>query len=262
MEWKRLFNKVSFIDLDAKAVNFWSPIGRCAEKKPSCQHLSAGWLVAQKFYGEPAGIHSFLSLFIAPILLFGSFFRFAWENFFFGGGTIEDIRKSHSSNIPFIFLQDSCAGSPRGAAWWEDAGTSAGEAQSPSRIGSRAPFQLQTSGGFELGRRGGHNGVAPGYPPVNVYKKLWKAPAFLMGKLTILMAIFNSNVKLPEGNRCFGLFGSFCFFKMWTAFHRPTKILDHFRFPPTWSWLVWSSPLSLCRSCDLNSVKSGNVRLG
>ena len=37
------------------------------------------------------------------------------------------------------------------------------------------------------------------YPLVNVYKKLWKDPPFLMGKLTISMAIFNSYVKLPEG---------------------------------------------------------------
>jgi hypothetical protein len=32
------------------------------------------------------------------------------------------------------------------------------------------------------------------YPLVNVNKKLWKDPPFLMGKLTISMAIFNSYV--------------------------------------------------------------------
>jgi len=37
------------------------------------------------------------------------------------------------------------------------------------------------------------------YPLVNVYKKLWKDPPFLMGKSTISMAMFNSYVKLPEG---------------------------------------------------------------
>ena len=30
--------------------------------------------------------------------------------------------------------------------------------------------------------------------------KLWKDPPFLMGKLTISIAIFNSYVSLPEGN--------------------------------------------------------------
>jgi len=39
-----------------------------------------------------------------------------------------------------------------------------------------------------------------GYPLVNFYKQLWKDPPFLMGKLTISMAIFNSYVSLPEGN--------------------------------------------------------------
>ena len=32
------------------------------------------------------------------------------------------------------------------------------------------------------------------------YKKLWKDPPFSTGKSTISMAIFNSYVKLPEGN--------------------------------------------------------------
>jgi hypothetical protein len=39
-----------------------------------------------------------------------------------------------------------------------------------------------------------------GYPLVNCPKKLWKDPPFLMGKLTMSMAIFNSYVSLPEGN--------------------------------------------------------------
>ena len=38
------------------------------------------------------------------------------------------------------------------------------------------------------------------YPLVNVYKKQWKDPPFLMGKSTISMAIFNCYVSLPEGN--------------------------------------------------------------
>jgi hypothetical protein len=33
---------------------------------------------------------------------------------------------------------------------------------------------------------------------VNVYKKLWKDPPFLMGKLTISMAIFNSYVNVYQ----------------------------------------------------------------
>ena len=39
---------------------------------------------------------------------------------------------------------------------------------------------------------------------VNVYKKLWKDPPFLMGKLTISMVIFNSYVSLPEGTTLTG----------------------------------------------------------
>ena len=35
---------------------------------------------------------------------------------------------------------------------------------------------------------------------VNVYKKRWKDPPFSRGKSTISMVIFNSYVKLPEGN--------------------------------------------------------------
>ena len=38
-----------------------------------------------------------------------------------------------------------------------------------------------------------------GYPLVNVYIANWKIPSYLMGKLTISMAMFNSYVKLPEG---------------------------------------------------------------
>ena len=38
----------------------------------------------------------------------------------------------------------------------------------------------------------GSNGNIPGL--VNVYKKLWKDPAFFMGKFTISMAIFNSKL--------------------------------------------------------------------
>ena len=41
-----------------------------------------------------------------------------------------------------------------------------------------------------LGRRCGGQGG----------KFIWKDPPFLMGKLTISMVIFNSYVKLPEGN--------------------------------------------------------------
>ena len=41
----------------------------------------------------------------------------------------------------------------------------------------------------------GSNGISDWiYPLVNVYKKLWKDPPFLMGKLTISMAIFNSKL--------------------------------------------------------------------
>jgi len=41
----------------------------------------------------------------------------------------------------------------------------------------------------------------PWLPPlVNVYTTILKDPPFLMGKSTISMAIFNSYVKLPEGN--------------------------------------------------------------
>ena len=43
-------------------------------------------------------------------------------------------------------------------------------------------------------------GVIPGL--VNVNKKLWEDPPFLMGKLTISMAIFNNYVKWPEG-KCY-----------------------------------------------------------
>ena len=46
------------------------------------------------------------------------------------------------------------------------------------------------------------NGIFHGiYPLVNVYRKLWKDPPCLMGKLTISMAIFDSYVKLPEGTK-------------------------------------------------------------
>jgi len=38
------------------------------------------------------------------------------------------------------------------------------------------------------------------YPLVNVSKKLWKITMLLMGKSPISMGIFNSYVKLPEGN--------------------------------------------------------------
>ena len=37
------------------------------------------------------------------------------------------------------------------------------------------------------------------YPLVNVYKKQWKDPPFLMGKSTISMAMFNCYVSSPEG---------------------------------------------------------------
>ena len=41
----------------------------------------------------------------------------------------------------------------------------------------------------------GSNGISDWiYPLVNVYKKLWTDPPFLMGKLTISMAIFNSKL--------------------------------------------------------------------
>ena len=42
-----------------------------------------------------------------------------------------------------------------------------------------------------------------GYPLVNVYITNWKDPPFLLGKLTISMAIFNSYVCLPEGTSFF-----------------------------------------------------------
>ena len=35
----------------------------------------------------------------------------------------------------------------------------------------------------------------------NMYSSLWKDPAFLMGKSTISMGMFNSYVSLPEGNQ-------------------------------------------------------------
>ena len=41
--------------------------------------------------------------------------------------------------------------------------------------------------------------VHGGYPPVNVYKKLWQDSPFSMGKSTISMVMFNSYVELPEG---------------------------------------------------------------
>ena len=37
------------------------------------------------------------------------------------------------------------------------------------------------------------------YHLVNVYKKPWTIPPFLLGKLTVSMAIFISYVELPEG---------------------------------------------------------------
>ena len=54
-----------------------------------------------------------------------------------------------------------------------------------------------------------------GYPMIKQWDQIWDLipsgkrlhnygkPPFLMGKLTISMAIFNSYVKLPEGNICF-----------------------------------------------------------
>ena len=39
-----------------------------------------------------------------------------------------------------------------------------------------------------------------GYPLVNVYITMERSTMLLMGKSTISMAMFNSFVKLPEGN--------------------------------------------------------------
>ena len=50
----------------------------------------------------------------------------------------------------------------------------------------------------KYGRLGPHNHQS--YPLVNVNKKPWKITMLFMGKSTISIAIFNSYVKLPEGN--------------------------------------------------------------
>ena len=50
----------------------------------------------------------------------------------------------------------------------------------------------------DSGSIGIHHAQLLNYPLVNVYKKLWKSP-FLMGKLTISMAIFNSYFDITRG---------------------------------------------------------------
>ena len=51
-----------------------------------------------------------------------------------------------------------------------------------------------------MGFYGEFNGIHGTYPLVMTNEKLRKITMLLMGKSTISMAIFNSYVKLPEGN--------------------------------------------------------------
>ena len=44
----------------------------------------------------------------------------------------------------------------------------------------------------------GYTGIYDGYPLVNVYITNWKDPPFLMGKLTISTAMFNSFVNVYQ----------------------------------------------------------------
>ena len=69
-------------------------------------------------------------------------------------------------------------------------------------------FAFRTSGGLGLHQQVDALGLVvlrarvsrQNYPLVSKYKKPWKITMLLMGKSTISMAIFNSDVCLPEGN--------------------------------------------------------------
>ena len=116
------------------------------------------------------------------------------------------ISHSYSTHLPFIFHSYKIND-------WGSPGVTTGEISKPWWLQTRtvvAPdiasrFSMGWSMGWSDSRFWSHRCVdslvnhIPGL--VNVYKKQWKDPPFLMGKSTISMVIFNSYVKLPEGTR-------------------------------------------------------------